>query len=331
MRKGPYAGHMVLGDVNFGGLKRVFLERIKGEYQGCTFHFSGGLEAGIQKILFADDDQTFIVGGLGGPGFNFHWHSKRFALQKLTPNGKVTFEMLAVRSKANGFEIEFTKPIDESVTGAGAFFAETWHEEPNVNYGDGASKGQKTLTIKSAAFSADRKKVLLEIDPSSYQPSPDWTVVSSTVHLKLTDAVKTKEGEQLWTNETWYTVNQIGPADIVGCKTAGFKEFDAAADYDDGARCKEPTGSNIAAKQQIALDGARFTVDARNPDAIAFHVPFKQPYRLEILDIRGVVVASFKGVASGLQTWNSQGASAGLYHAQVSVGSQRFSRSFSRL
>lgn len=47
----PYAGQMLHGDVHHGGLKRVFLEKVDGVYQGAVFRFSQGLEAGINRLV----------------------------------------------------------------------------------------------------------------------------------------------------------------------------------------------------------------------------------------------------------------------------------------
>jgi cytochrome c len=45
MQDGPYKGQMLHGDVTHGGIKRDFLEKINGEYQGAVFRFTQGLEA----------------------------------------------------------------------------------------------------------------------------------------------------------------------------------------------------------------------------------------------------------------------------------------------
>jgi hypothetical protein len=45
---GPFMeSQMVFGDIHYGGLHRVFVEKVNGEYQGAIFRFTQGLEAGI--------------------------------------------------------------------------------------------------------------------------------------------------------------------------------------------------------------------------------------------------------------------------------------------
>ncbi len=108
MQDGPYKGQMLHGDVTHGGIKRDFLEKINGEYQGAVFRFTQGLEAGVNRLRWGPDGALY-VGGVGMVG-GWSWKEKQYGLQRMKYNGKVTFEMLAVRAKPKGFEIEFTEP-----------------------------------------------------------------------------------------------------------------------------------------------------------------------------------------------------------------------------
>lgn len=53
--EGTYTGQMLHGEVTHGGIKRVFPEKVNGEYQGCVFRFSQGLEAGINQMVRGPD------------------------------------------------------------------------------------------------------------------------------------------------------------------------------------------------------------------------------------------------------------------------------------
>ena len=52
IENGPYEGQLLHGEVTHGGIKRVFLEKINGAYQGAVFRFSQGLEAGINRMVW---------------------------------------------------------------------------------------------------------------------------------------------------------------------------------------------------------------------------------------------------------------------------------------
>ena len=55
LNDGPYKGQMIHGEVTNGGVKRVFVEKVEGEYQGAVFRFTQGLEAGVNRILWGPD------------------------------------------------------------------------------------------------------------------------------------------------------------------------------------------------------------------------------------------------------------------------------------
>ena len=94
---GPFAGQMVHADVTHGGLKRVFVEKVAGEYQGTVFRFSQGLEGGINRLTFGPGGALY-VGGIGSTGNWGHDGKAKHGLQRLALNGESTFEVLAVLS-----------------------------------------------------------------------------------------------------------------------------------------------------------------------------------------------------------------------------------------
>ena len=202
---GPYKDQMIHGEVTHGGLKRVFVEEVNGELQGGLFRFSQGFEAGINRIAWADKE-TLIVGGIGNPG-NWQQNGKKwYGLQEIKYNGKSTFEMLAVRAKTNGIEIEFTEALS---AGDGwdpdGYKVEQWYYTPTIEYG-GPKLGLTDLKVQSASVSEDRKKVFLEIPGIKKE---------HVVHLLLQDKFISAEDHTLWTTECWYTMNSI-PQNAMG-------------------------------------------------------------------------------------------------------------------
>jgi hypothetical protein len=99
---------MCHGDVTHGGVKRDFLEKVDGVWQGCIFRWTQGLEAGVNRISFGPDGALY-VGGIGSTGNWGQEGKKRFGLQRLKYNGKPTFEILAMRARSDGFDVEFTE------------------------------------------------------------------------------------------------------------------------------------------------------------------------------------------------------------------------------
>jgi cytochrome c len=195
--EGPYKGQMLHGDVTAGGIQRDFLEKINGEYQGCVFRFTQGLETGVNRLCFGRDGALYI-GGLGLVG-GWSYNGKQWGLQKMKYNGKPVFEMLAIRAKPKGFEIELTEEL-ASVNDINVrnITVEQWWYKPTANYG-GPKMDQEKLAIKKLQVSADHKRIYLEIENLKAQ---------HVVYFRL-PRIKSKNGNFLWSTESWYTLNNI--------------------------------------------------------------------------------------------------------------------------
>lgn len=199
LNDGPYKGQMLVGDVTHGGLKRIFIEKVNGEYQGCVFQFSQGLTAGVNRLTWGPDGALYI-GGIGSSGNWGQYGKKPYGLDRIKYNGKSTFEMLAVRAKQNGLEIEFTEPVDEKVASLPeSYEIVQWRYVPTMNYG-GPKVDSEIMEISSISISADKKKVFIELNGLK-----DGHVAS----VSLVDGFKNKEGKEVFTKNAWYTLNKV--------------------------------------------------------------------------------------------------------------------------
>ncbi len=200
----PYTGQLIFGDIHYGGLQRVFIDEVNGEQQGAAFRFSGGLLGGTNRIAF-DPEGRLHVGIAGSVG---NWGiGKTQGIQQLTYYPEMTpFEMLSVRAKSNGMEIEFTQPLAE---GQGwdlaAYRIESWTYKPDKNYG-GPKIDVQTHTPTSASVSEDRTKVFLQIGDLA---------LGRVVHIVLHSALTSEKGLPAHAGEVFYTLNQI-PEDRPG-------------------------------------------------------------------------------------------------------------------
>ncbi|MEL6850877.1 MAG: hypothetical protein AAFP92_20330, partial [Bacteroidota bacterium] len=107
---GPFGGQLFIGDEGQSKIVRVFLEEINGTYQGAAFAFRDGFQSGVLRMTWGRDGSMFVGQtnrGWGSTG------PKPFGLQRLVWTGKMPFEMKAVRAMPDGFEIEFTQPVDK--------------------------------------------------------------------------------------------------------------------------------------------------------------------------------------------------------------------------
>ena len=199
LEDGIYKGQMIHGEVTHGGVKRVFVEKVDGEYQGAVFRFIQGLEGGVNRMIYGPDGALY-VGCIGNPGNWAQTGKNWYGVQRLKYNNKSTFEMLAVRAKSNGVEIEFTEPLK---IGDGwnksDYEIKQWRYEPTENYG-GPKLDEKNLRIKSVNVSEDRKKVFLELGGMQ---------ANRVVYVRLKNHFVSDMDHELWTTEAWYTMNAI--------------------------------------------------------------------------------------------------------------------------
>lgn len=198
IENGPYAGQLLHGDVTHGGIKRDFLEKVNGEYQGAVFRFSQGFEAGVNRLAWGPDGALY-VGGVGMVG-GWSWRNKRYGLQRLVYNGKPTFEMLSVSAKPHGFEIEFTEPLsEEALKHVDEWQVQQWRYESTEKYG-GPKLDLQSLPIRQFDISDDRTKVSLEIPGLKER---------HVVYFRLPENLPAQSGNPLWSSEAWYTLNHI--------------------------------------------------------------------------------------------------------------------------
>lgn len=213
--EGPYKGQMVHGEVTHGGVKRVFVEKVGGQYQGVVFRFIQGLEAGVNRLVWGPDDALYI-GGVGSTGNWQNYGKYWYGLQRLKYNEKTTFEMLAVRAKSDGIEIEFTEPL---APGYGLltkdYLIKQWYYKPTIEYG-GPKLDLETITPNSVHLSADRKKVFLELDGMKE---------GHVIYTRLIGNFISDSNQELWSTEAWYTLNKI-PQNIAGERSTAYTALD---------------------------------------------------------------------------------------------------------
>lgn len=196
---GPYSGQMCHGDVTAGGVERDFVEQVDGVWQGCVLRWTQGLEAGVNRISFGPDGALY-VGGIGSTGNWGQEGKKRFGLQRLKYNGKPTFEILAMRARSDGFEVEFTEPLAKDVGWERENWrVETWRYVPTSDYG-GPKIEPRVLEVAGSSIAPDRRRAYLRVD---------GLLPDHVVYLHVVGPIASESGRALWSTEAWYTLNRI--------------------------------------------------------------------------------------------------------------------------
>jgi cytochrome c551/c552 len=158
---GPFTGQLLVGDQGQSMISRVFMEKINGEYQGASWAFRSGFQSGVVRMAWAKDG-SLIVGET-----NRGWGSAGEAsegLQRLVWNNKVPFEMRAVRAMPDGFEIEFTKPVDKKTAeDIASYSVESFIYKYHPVYGSPTVNNTK-CQVKGVKVSADGLKARLIVN-----------------------------------------------------------------------------------------------------------------------------------------------------------------------
>ena len=196
MAAGNYAGQFLVGDIANGLVRRIAIEKVNGQWQGCVLRFSGGFEAGVHRMLEGPGGAV-IAGGLGnGDEADWGWRGTFSGLQMLKPNGKPVFEILAVHARKGGYEVVFTQPADSSAAQAFRYKAKQWWYEPTEAYG-GHPKDARGVPVSAAKLSRDGLRLFLKVD---------GLLPQQVTHVRF-EGVKSRSGSPLWTQDFWYTLN----------------------------------------------------------------------------------------------------------------------------
>lgn len=288
---GPYKGQYLYGDVTYGGIQRVFLEKIGEEYQGAVMRFSAGFNCGVSRMKFAPNGDL-IVGQIGDGDGNWNEPGKKlYGLQKLKANGKGAFEMLSVRSRPKGMEIEFTEQVALDADQAAKYEVKTWTYERTSTYG-GPKIGNKTHTVSKVLVDAGRKKVYLEVT--------GLVAGERVVYIKLKGLKSAADGAA-WTTEAWYTLNAFGTG--------------------------EPFSPPVSLAPGVSGGPAMLAMD-RTIGSMTFRIRTAGAYDLRVTDARGVEVARFAGMGPEAKLLPLQGLMPGAYAATLRNGGKSQTRAF---
>ena len=158
---GPFAGQLLVGDQGQSMLDRVFMEKVNGEYQGASFAFRSSFQSGIVRLAWGKD------GSLFAGETNRGWGSAGEAtegIQRLVWNNRIPFEMRAVRAMPDGFEIEFTKPVNRKYAeDLSSYAVESYIYKYQGVYGSPPVNTQK-CTVRGVKVSEDGMKARIVVD-----------------------------------------------------------------------------------------------------------------------------------------------------------------------
>lgn len=193
---GPFQNQLFVADQSASTIMRVFLEEVDGHVQGVCFPFRSGFASGNVGVEMSASGALFVGGtnrGWGSVG------SQPFAIERLDWTGKTPFEVLAMRLKKDGFELEFTQPVDPAtVTNPDSYQLQTYTYEYRSQYGS-PEVDHTRPKIKAVSVSEDRLKVRLVIDG----------LQRGHIHELICDQIKNQSGASLLHPQAYYTASYL--------------------------------------------------------------------------------------------------------------------------
>ncbi len=193
---GPFTGQFFVGDQGQSILSRLDFEKVNGEYQGVVFPFREGFSSGVLRMVWGHDASMFV--GMTSRG----WSStgkELFSLQRVVWTGRLPFEMKTIHAMPDGFEIEFTMPVDPTLATDPASYKVT-----GFNYKYHSTYGSPVINragcpIRGIIVSPDGLKARLVVD----------SLRLGYIHEITAPGVRSVAGRALLHPVGYYTLNNI--------------------------------------------------------------------------------------------------------------------------
>jgi hypothetical protein len=193
---GPFDGQLLVGEFTNSSVSRVFLEKIKGQYQGACFPFLSGFPAAVVRLAFAPDGSLFV--GMTNRGWS-SLGNRSYGVTRVRQLGAVAFAIREMRAMSDGFELVFTQPVDPTTAADPASYSmESYTYHYSGAYGSDEIEKQKH-NIQSATVSADGLTVRLKVD----------ALRELYVHELRATGLRSQSGTPLLYPDAYYTLNQI--------------------------------------------------------------------------------------------------------------------------
>ena len=241
---GPFAGQLLVGDQGMSKISRVFMEKVNGEYQGGAIEFRNGFRSGVLRMAFGEDGSLFV--GETNRGWGSAGEANE-GLQRLVWNGGTPFEMRTVKAMPDGFEIEFTKPVDKkSAADLASYRVESFIYKYQPVYGS-PTINKEALPIKGVKVSADGMKARLLVgDLRKYY-----------IHQLTLDGVRGQEGSYSLVHPiAYYTLNNIPAGEKLSMNDVSTLNSAAAPTKTEPASTASTKGNKVS-KSGKATPGAK--------------------------------------------------------------------------
>ena len=194
----PFKGHYYVADQGHARVNRATMEKVDGDYQGAIFPFIQGLDSGALRMVLDKSRGGTMYVGMTDRG----WSStgeKNYGLQRIDWTGSIPFEMKTITATPDGFNIEFTHPIDKEIAADPSLYNVTsFIYMYRYEYGSPIIN-QESAPVEGIKISDDGKTVRLVVD----------NLREHYIHELKLGALTSASGTSLLHDIGYYTLNNI--------------------------------------------------------------------------------------------------------------------------
>ena len=157
-RFGPFAGQLLVGEMNRSRIVRVMLDEVAGELQGACvpFYDDAGLTRGSHRFVFGSDGSLWVgqthLSWVGGEG-----------VQRIRWNGKTPMDVQSMKLIPGGFHITFTKRLAKSTHVPDQFKFKRYYYEYRQGYGS-PQNGTEAIKVAGSKRLGDEKTMMVYLD-----------------------------------------------------------------------------------------------------------------------------------------------------------------------
>ena len=193
---GPFSNQIFIGDFSLSVVMRATTEQVNGVWQGACYPFREGLATGLLNCEFTPQGDLLLG------GTNRGWPVRgpeAYSLQRLDWTGKVPFEILKITAAPDGFDLQFTLPVDPLIAANTATWTlGTFTHIYQQGYGS-PEVDQTVPVVTQAVVSEDGLRVHLTVNG----------LVRGHVHEFNAAQLRSAAGLPLLHADAYYTLNEI--------------------------------------------------------------------------------------------------------------------------
>lgn len=193
-RFGPFAGQMLIGEMNQKRIIRLMLEEVDGVMQGACVPFldNNGLQTGNNRLTFAPDGSLWV-------GQTDHGWAGSKGIQQIKFTGHTPFDVKTMSLTKTGFKLTFTQPVNKTLAADKKTYAfERYYYNYHSKYGS-PQYGKEAVPITSIKVSEDALTVDITLDNLKA-----WRVYQLNINN-----LKNTKGHPLRNSFICYTLNHL--------------------------------------------------------------------------------------------------------------------------